>query len=118
MVIEGGTTGQVFTEYVREVLLPTLSVGDYVIADNLAAHKNAEAERLIRSAGANILFLPPYSPDMNPIEMMWSKVKAGLRRAKARPKEALEEALASALQSVTPSDAKSWFRECGYTVFQ
>jgi transposase len=114
MAIRGPTTGVVFREYVREVLSRTLRPGDIVVADNLSAHKDVEARELIEQAGAKYWPLPPYSPDLNPIEQMWSKVKAVLRRLKARTKETLYEGLAQALDSITPEDALGWFRACGY----
>lgn len=114
MVIEGATDAAVFREYIRQVLCPTLRPGEIVVMDNLAPHHDAEVEALIREAGAEVLFLPPYSPDLNPIESMWSKVKAFLRKAKARTTDALLEAIRDALRSVTADDARSWFNECGY----
>ena len=115
MAIDGATTGEVFRAYVQHVLLPTLREGDIVVLDNLSAHKDTEALDLIRSAGAEVRFLPPYSPDFNPIEKMWSKVKECLRAAKALTQEALFKAIADALKTVTPEDAKGWFTSCGYT---
>ena len=114
MAIDGATTGEVFREYVRHVLSPTLEPGDIVVMDNLSAHKDTEALDLIRSAGAEVRFLPSYSPDLNPIEKMWSKVKAFLRAAKARTQEALFDAIAAALKTVTPQDTEGWFTSCGY----
>lgn len=114
MVIEGATTGDVFEAYVREVLCPTLRPGDVVVMDNLSSHKRPTVERLIEQVGASVRFLPPYSPDLNPIEMMWSKVKAFLRAAKARTQQALLAAIAAALKTVTADDAKGWFTKCGY----
>ena len=114
MAIEGATTGEVFREYVRHVLLPTLRPGDIVVMDNLSAHKNAEAISLIQGARAEVRFQPPYSPDFNPIEKMWSKVKEFLRVAKARTQEALFHAIAAALKTVTPQDVRGWFISCGY----
>jgi transposase len=95
--------------------LPTLKAGDIVVMDNLSAHKNQKVRDLIESAGAELWFLPPYSPDLNPIEKMWSKIKAILRALKARTEEALINAIATALEAVTTSDAKGWFESCGYT---
>lgn len=118
MAIDGATTGEVFRAYVQRVLLPTLEPGDIVVMDNLSAHKDAEALDLIRSVGAEVRFLPPYSPDFNPIEKMWSKVKEFLRNAKARTQEALFNAIAEALRTVTPKDAEGWFTSCGYIASQ
>jgi len=114
MAIDGAITGEVFREYVRHVLLPTLRPGDIVVMDNLSAHKDAEAIDLINGVGAEVRFLPPYSPDFNPIEKMWSKVKEFLRAARARTQEALFNAIAAALKTTTPQDAIGWFTSCGY----
>ncbi len=115
MAIEGATSAEVFREYVRLVLVPTLRTGDIVIFDNLSAHKDSDAMNLIHAAGAMTLPLPAYSPDLNPIEKMWSKVKEFLRAAKARTFDTLLDAIASALQTVTEQDAQGWFGSCGYT---
>jgi transposase len=114
LVIEGATDSDVFREYIRQVLGPTLRVGDIVVCDNLAAHRDAEAQKLIEARGAQLLFLPAYSPDLNPIEMMWSKVKAHLRQAKARNDPDLLSAIAEGLRRVSPTDANGFFRHCGY----
>jgi transposase len=116
MVVEGATDCDVFSEYVRQVLVPTLRAGDCVVMDNLAPHKTPCIHRLIEATGATIRWLPPYSPDLNPIEKMWSKVKESLRAAKARTSESLQSAIAHALQSITPDDAAHWFASCGYTI--
>jgi len=118
MSIEGATDRDVFHAYVRHVLVPSLRPGDMVVLDNLAAHGDARALQLIESAGATLLFLPPYSPDFNPIEKMWSKIKAALRGAKARTTEALQLAIREALAAVTAQDAMGWFKSCGYTASQ
>jgi len=115
MTIEGAADTEVFQAYVREVLCPTLRPGDIVIMDNLSPHKSEPTLSLITQSGAQILFLPAYSPDLNPIEKMWSKVKSCLRTAEARTHEALLQAIASALQSVTRQDAMNWFACCGYS---
>ena len=115
MTIEGATNTEVFRAYVREVLLPTLEPGDVVVMDNLSAHKNVETIGLIEAAGARALFLPPYSPDFNPIELMWSKVKNLLRTAEARTPEELFRAIGDALSKVTAKDAAHWFAHCGYS---
>ena len=114
MAIEGAADGDVFQAYIREILLPTLRAGDVVIMDNLRVHKTAGTAALIESAGAEVRFLPPYSPDPDPIEKMWSKVKTLLRKAAARTHEKLLEAIAAALDAVTPEDAGNWFVSCGY----
>ena len=116
MVVEGATDENVFVAYVRHVLLPTLQPEDCVILDNLAPHKNSSVSILIESVGATVRWLPPYSPDLNPIEKMWSKVKTFLRSAKARTALALEGAIAQALESITPSDAAHWFAVSGYII--
>ncbi len=115
MVVDGATNKEVFQAYVQHILLPTLKTGDVVVLDNLSAHKNQEARDLIESVGAELWFLPPYSPDFNPIEKMWSKIKAILRTSKARTEESLISAIAKALETVTANDAKGWFDSCGYT---
>lgn len=115
MTIEGATNAEVFHAYVREILLPTLRPGDIVVMDNLSAHKNARTIALIEQAAAEVRFLPAYSPDLNPIEMMWSKVKALLRKAQARTHSDLLSAVASSLASVTPQDTLGWFSHCGYS---
>ncbi len=115
MTIEGATNTEVFYAYVREVLVPSLRPGDIVVMDNLGAHKNERTLALIEAAGAEARFLPAYSPDLNPIEMMWSKVKALLRKAQARSHPDLLAAISSALAAVTPQDAIGWFSHCGYS---
>lgn len=115
MTIEGSTNTEVFQAYVREVLVPSLRPGDIVVLDNLGAHKNEFTLALIEQARAEVRFLPAYSPDLNPIEMMWSKVKALLRKAQARNHPDLLAAIASALNAVTSDDALGWFTHCGYS---
>lgn len=115
MTIEGATNTEVFQAYVREILGPTLKPGDIVVLDNLGAHKNDHTLALIEKAGAEVRFLPAYSPDLNPIELMWSKVKALLRKAQARNHPDLLAAIASALAAVTPQDTRGWFAHCGYS---
>lgn len=115
MTIEGATDAEVFQAYLREVLGPMLRPGDVVILDNLSPHKSDRTRALIAQAGAQVLFLPAYSPDLNPIENMWSKVKNYLRSAEARTPSALLKTIAAALQSVTRQDAMNWFAHCGYS---
>ena len=115
MTIEGATNTDVFHVYVREFLVPTLRPGDLVILDNLGAHKCAATLALITAAGAQVRFLPPYSPDLNPIELMWSKVKSFLRATAPRSPDTLLIAIAQALAAVTPNDAQHWFAHCGYS---
>lgn len=114
MVVDGATDKDVFGVYVRHTLLPTLKAGDIIVLDNLSAHKHAEAIAMIESVGATTWFLPPYSPDLNPIEKMWSKVKQFLRSAKARTLDVLIKAIADALEIVSSKDAAAWFMSCGY----
>lgn len=115
MAVEGATDTEVFRAYVREVLCPTLQPGEVVIMDNLSAHKSDPTLRLIEQKGAQVLFLPAYSPDLNPIEPMWSKVKAHLRQAEARTQPELIQAIGTALASLTAQDAMNWFAHCGYS---
>ena len=115
MAIEGATDTEVFHAYVRDVLSPTLRPGDVVIMDNLSPHKSEPTLGLIAQAGAEVRFLPAYSPDLNPIEKMWSKVKNCLRSAEARTQPELIQAIAAALASVTRQDALNWFASCGYS---
>lgn len=116
MTVNGAVDGEVFLAYVREVLSPTLRAGDIVVMDNLRAHGVAGVAEVIEAKGARVEYLPPYSPDFNPIEKCWSKVKTALRKAKARTREALEEALEEALLTITEADAAAWFAHCGYPV--
>ena len=115
MVIEGATDGAAFLTYAQRFLAPLLHPGDIVVMDNLAPHKMTAVTKAIEATGAQVWFLPPYSPDFNPIEKMWSKIKAYLRKAKARTQEALWRAIGEALKTVTASDALGWFESCGYT---
>jgi transposase len=114
MTLDGATTSEAYREYVRQVLVPALRLGDIVIFDNLRPHHDAEALDLIQAAGAMTLPLPAYSPDLNPIEKMWSKIKAILRKAKARTFDTLVRAIGDALKTITSSDAIGWFESCGY----
>ena len=115
MTVDGSTTADVFRAYAEQVLIPSLHSGDIVVLDNLASHKDPAALEMIRQAGAEVRFLPPYSPDLNPIEKMWSKIKQILRSVKARTQEALLAAIAATLECVTQEDALGWFASCGYT---
>jgi transposase len=109
MALEGSTDTASFAAYMRVLLIPKLSPGDIVVMDNLAAHKAECIQRLVSEARAQVLFLPAYSPDLNPIEMMWSKVKNLLRSLEARTPEELITAIGQALARVTPQDAINWF---------
>jgi len=115
MTVDGATDTEVFEVYVQHVLSPRLQPGDVVIMDNLSPHKGAVVQRLIEKAGAEILFLPSYSPDLNPIEKMWSKVKSDLRTTEARNQQALNDAIAASLSSITRQNAINWFVSCGYS---
>lgn len=114
MVYEGATDVSVMRAFAEGELPRILRPKDIVVMDNLAAHKNAGVIAAIEAAGAIVCFLPPYSPDFNPIEKMWSKVKEILRSLKARTEAALLDAIATALRAVTVSDAEAWFAHCGY----
>jgi len=115
-VIDGPMDGCAFASWAKHVLAPTLVPGDIIALDNLATHRNSEAIRAIEAAGASVWFLPPYSPDLNPIEKMWSKIKTSLRTAKARDPEALFQAIGSAFACVSISDCRNWFASCGYSL--
>jgi len=114
MSIESATDTPVVEAFVREVLVPALRPGQVVILDNLAPHKATAVQQLIEAAGCRLLLLPPYSPDLNPIEQTWSKLKTLLRAAAARTKEALEEALTAVIEQITAADARGWFAHAGY----
>ncbi len=114
LAFDGATNAACFEAYIGECLVPTLRPGDIVIMDNLACHKSGEVERLIRSAGAEVRYLPAYSPDLNLIEEMFSKLEAFLRKAAARTGGALIEAIGDGLRSVTPADIVGWFGHMGY----
>ena len=112
MTIEGPADGLVFEAFVWQVLCPTLQPGQIVVMDNLSTHKSAKVRELIESRGCQLWFLPTYSPDLNPIEMAWSKLKAYLRVLGARTREMLEEAIGHGLQTITAQDAANWFKHC------
>jgi transposase len=114
MVLDGAMDGSAFTAWVKEALVPTLRPGDIVVMDNLPAHKRAEVGRAIAAAGAHLLYLPPYSPDLNPIEMAFAKLKALLRKAAARSLEALWTAIADALSTFTAEECTNFFIAAGY----
>jgi len=114
MTVEGATDAEVFDAFVTHLLLPKLTPGNIVVLDNVGAHKPESALARIRAAGARVLFLPPYSPDLNPIEFCWSKMKALLNKFEALTVAAFDAAIARATELVTPSDARGWFTHCGY----
>jgi len=116
MSVAGATDAAAFETYIEHFLAPTLKDGQVVVMDNLQVHKSKRVRELIEGAGAEVLFLPPYSPDFSPIEEAFSKVKSILRRVGARTREALMEATGEALDAVSRRDAVGWFRHCGYDV--
>lgn len=114
MTVEGGTSGAVFLTFVREHLAPILRPGDLVVMDNLGAHHATGVRQAIEAAGAGVLYMPPYSPDLNPIELCWSKLKSVLRRIGARTVKTLRQAVTLATQTITQRDTEGWFIHCGY----
>ncbi len=110
MVLDGPMDRFSFEAYVEQVLVPALAPGSIVVMDNLSSHKSPAIAQMLRAAGAELWYLPPYSPDLNPIELMWSKVKTALRRAEARTQEALFDAIADALEDVTPEQSRNFFK--------
>jgi transposase len=104
--------GDILRAYVEQVLCAALQPGDVVVMDNLSSHKVSGVRQMIEKAGAEVLYLPPYSPDLNPIEKAWSKLKKILRDAKARTREALEKAITEAIKLITADNAKAWFKHC------
>ena len=116
LVLSGAVNGTVFYGYIAQCVVPSLQPGDVLFMDNLPAHKVAGIEVLIKAQGAQLIYLPPYSPDFNPIELAWSKVKARLRRLKARTWPDLIAALKQALLAITPQDIQGWFAHCGYAI--
>ena len=113
LAVEGATTKAVFEAYVERVLAPSLSTGEIVVLDNLSSHKGSRIRELIEGRGCELIYLPPYSPDLNPIEEAFAKIKALLRKAAARTREALLEAMGRALDAVSASDAKGFFEHRG-----
>jgi transposase len=114
---QGGTTEDKFLSYLKDVLIPTLRPGDIVVMDNLRTHHIQAVGELLHTAGAEALYLPPYSPDLNPIEKMWSKVKDILRKLRVRTFDALEPAIRRAAACVSANDCSAWFRCAGYYLF-
>lgn len=115
-VVDGAVNGDVFEAFVEFVLVPELRPGDIVVMDNLSSHKRTRTRRLIEATGAELVFLPPYSPDLNPIEMVFSKIKQKLRTLACRTREILWRSMQSVLDTITPADAANCFRHCGYTL--
>lgn len=116
LVLEGGVDTKAFLVYVEQILAPSLRPGQMVVLDNLRVHNNPQVQAAITARGCQLWFLPTYSPDLSPIELAFAKVKEALRRAKARTRAALEDAIASALDTITASDARAFFKHCGYRV--
>ncbi len=114
MILEGAVDTLAFETYVEQVLAPSLRPGQIVVLDNLRVHKGERVRQAIEARGGQVLFLPAYSPDLTPIEEAFSKLKTWLRRLGARTREALEEAIAQALEQITMPDARGWFGHCGY----
>jgi transposase len=114
LTVEGTTTSVVFEAYVEQVLAPSLGKGQVVVMDNLSAHKGERIKEMIEERGCELIYLPSYSPDLNPIEEAFSKIKELVRKAEARTKEALIEAIGSALSAVTSEEARNFFEHCGY----
>jgi len=114
MILDGPMNGAAFRAYVEKVLAPTLNRGDVIVMDNLPAHKGAAVRAAIQALGASLLLLPPYSPDFNPIENAYAKFKSNLRKAEARTREALDQAIADAAAAFHPSECANYFRAAGY----
>lgn len=114
LAVEGATTAAVFETYVERVLAPTLRKGQVVVMDNLSAHKGEKVRELIEGRGCELLYLPPYSPELNPIEEAFSKIKGLMRKAEARSREALLEALGAAISALSAQEARGFFEHCGY----
>lgn len=113
-VLDGPINGDAFTAYVEQVLVPTLRPGDVVVLDNLGSHKSTKVRRLIRAAGAHLIFLPPYSPDLNPIEQVFAKLKTLLRKAEERTVEAVWRRIGTLLDCFKPTECSNYFRNSGY----
>jgi transposase len=109
MIVEGATDGEVIESFVEHILVPKLKAGDIVVLDNVGAHKPASVLKRMRDAGAHVMFLPPYSPDLNPIEHCWSKLKQLLKKFEALTLATLDAAIARAVELITPDDARGWF---------
>jgi len=114
LAVEGSTTREVFEAFLERVLAPILKPGQVVVMDNLSAHKGGRVKEIIESRDCELVYLPPYSPDFNPIEQAFSKIKSLLRRVQARTRESLIEAMGRALDAVTVRDTRGFFRHCGY----
>ena len=115
LFLSGSLNGETFKEYIEQCLVPTLHTGDIVVMDNLRCHKVKRVKQAIERVGAHILYLPPYSLDFNPIEQMWSKIKAFLRKVKARSVDIIFKALPSAFDAITVQDILGWFHFDGFS---
>jgi transposase len=115
-IIEGAVDTSAFDTYVERVLRPTIKAGDIFVLDNLTAHHASQIEEVAQACAAQVLWRAPYSPDFSPIELLWSKLKTGLRKAKARTIEKLGQALNKGLELITTNDCRAWFEHCGYSV--
>jgi len=113
---EGSVDGELYSGFIEKCLAPELTENHKLILDNVAFHKVKNAENLIKATGAEIIYLPPYSPDLSPIELMWSKIKALLKKNAARTAETFLEAISSAFHAVNPDDLANWFKHCGYGI--
>jgi transposase len=116
MTVEAATDADIFGTFVEQVLAPTLRAGQVVVMDNLSAHKEERVRVLIEARGCRLLYLPPYSPDLNPIEPIWSKVKSNLRARKARTWDTLAQGVGAALETITAQDARGCFAHCSYAL--
>jgi transposase len=114
MLVEGATDHHVVEAYIKQLLVPTLRPGQVVVLDNLSAHKRADIEPMLAAIGCQLWFLPPYSPDLAPIELAFAKIKQAVRRAAARTSDALQTAIAHALTTITANDAQGFFAHCGF----
>jgi len=114
LAVAGSTTGEVFEVYIEKVLAPSLRRGQLVVMDNLSSHRGKRVRELIEARGCKLVYLPPYSPDLNPIEEAFSKIKGFIRKAEARTRETLVEAMGAAISAITARDAHSFFKHCGY----
>ncbi len=114
IAIEGSNDAELFETYVEDFLAPTLEAGEVVVLDKLGAHRSERVRELIEARGCDLVFLPSYSPDLNPIEEAFSKIKSIVRKIGARTREALDEAISEAMSAVTLEDVAGWFSHCGY----
>lgn len=116
LILDGSVDTEAFVVYIEQVLAPQLRAGQIVLVDNLSAHRNSRVQAAIVACGCQLWFLPTYSPDLSPIELAFAKVKEAVRRANARTRAALEDAIAVALDTITGTDARAFFKHCGYRI--